>query len=484
MSDEEFDPTTVPAFPVLTLAMEGEQLVTLNGLPVDVPEGSTPTEAGVAAAAQHAAQLGLDAVRVRAVVDDTEHRMVVTADGAAHELAMPAPETEQKRSRLPLLIALGLAVVIVVGGTVATLAVVLQPAPAPVATADPGPPGAGANIPVLVPPGFSEQAAWSLPIAPRSEPRLLDDQRLLITTDSGELNIVDAATGAVTWRGAQAPRVNDVVHASEVQGRPVLATGESSLTLWPLDTDQSPVAPVEVNVGHSAEVTYLGSQPLITLPNQTAGLFTSDGLTLTDVPVTAVPILSGREGIIAANEESWWTLTADQAPVKKPLPRPEGVEGAPLLISAADDDTLIFVWSQRPALTVTLVDLPSNTITLTAPMNARITAQDVPIHAADAETLTLGEAFIDYSAAPRAVALPSRMTPVAVSGSTVYGTESNEAVLVDASATTPSSEPFTTLTTGVSESPLAALTTTVYVISEKVDETLVYASTATEGDAP
>ncbi|PTT16764.1 hypothetical protein DBR36_12230, partial [Microbacterium sp. HMWF026] len=140
MSDEQFDPTTVPAFPVLTLAMEGEQLVTLNGLPVDVPEGSTPTEAGVAAAAQQAAQLGLHAVRVRAVVDDTEHRMVVTADGTAHELAMPAPETEQKRSRLPLLLALGLAVVIVVGGTVATLAVVLQSAPAPVATADPGPP--------------------------------------------------------------------------------------------------------------------------------------------------------------------------------------------------------------------------------------------------------------------------------------------------------------------------------------------------------
>lgn len=483
MSQEQFDPRTVPAFPVLTLAMEGEQFVTLNGLPVDVAEGESPSTAGVAAAAEHARSLGLQAVRVRAVVDDTEHRMVVTADGEAHELDLPASDVPKRRSRLPLLISLGLAVVIVIGGAAAVLAVVLQPAPTPVATADPKPPGAGANIPVLVPPGFSEQATWAIPVAPRSAPRLIDEQRLLITTDDGELHLIDAATGAVTWRGAQAPRANDVVHASEVQGRPVLATGDSSLTLWPLDTDQSPVPPVEVNVGRSAEVTYLGSQPLVTLPNQTVGLFTDDGLTLRDVPVTAVPILSGSEGVIAANEESWWTITADAAPTEEPLPRPEGIQGAPLLISAADDDTLIVVWA-KPALTVTLVDLPSNKITLTTTINARITPQDVPIHAVDAETLTLGAAFIDYSQAPRAVALPTRTIPVAISGLTVYGTENNVAVLVDASVASPSAEPFTTLSTGVSESPLAALPSTVYVISEKVDETLVYAATTTKGDTP
>ena len=479
---DEFDPTTVPAFPVLTLSMEGEDFVTLNGLPVDVPEGLTPTEAGVAAAAAHAASLGLDAVRVRAVVGDVEHRMVVTADGTPYELATPAPEQEKKRSRLPLLLSLGLATVIVVGGTVATLAVVLQPPEAPVATADPGPPGAGANIPVVVPPGFSEQAAWSLPIASSSKPRLIDAEHLLITTDEGELNLVDPATGAVTWRGAQAPRANAVVHASQVEGRPVLATGTgSTLTLWPMDTDQSPVAPVEVNVGRNAEISYLGSQPLVTLPNQTVGMFTGDGLTLRDVPVTATPILAGSSGIIAANQEAWWTIGADSAPVKHPLPHPEGAEGAPLLISAADDETLIVVWKQGSAARVTLVDLPTNTITLNTRVQSRaITARDVPIHAVDAATLTLGEVFIDYSDAPRAVEL-TRVTPVSVSGSTVYGTASNEAVVVDAAEKKPAPAPFTSVAGTDTEAPTAALPTTVYMTSEKVDETLVYASTTTEG---
>ena len=484
MTTEQFDPTTVPAFPVLTLALEGDHHVTLNGLPIDVPEGVTPEQAGVDAAAEHAGSLGLDAVRVRAIVDGVEHRMVVTADGTPHELAMPVLEAEsKKKSRLPLLISLGLAVVIVVGGTVATLAVVLQPSSGPVATADPGPPGAGANIPVVVPPGFAEQASWSLPVAARSEPRLLDDQRLLITTADGQINLVDATTGAVTWRGAQAPRANAVLHASEVQGRPVIATGDSSLTLWPLDTDQSPTAPIEVNVGRKAEISYLGSQPLVTLPNQTVGLFTADGLTMRDVPVTATPILAGRNGVIAANENSWWTVTADAAPVQQPLPRPSGVEGAPILISAADDDTLIVVWGQQSSVIVTLVDLPSNTITLAAPMNARVTARDLPIHAVDAKTLTLGEVFIDYSSAPRAVALPTRMTAAAVSGSTVYGTSSNEGVVVNTTDRTPVATPFTSVSGVSTKPPSAALASAVYVISEKVDETLVYASTSTEGDA-
>jgi hypothetical protein len=485
MTDPTFDPTTVPAFPVLTLTMDGEQLVTLNGLPVDVPEGSTPSEAGVAAAAAHASELGLDAVRVRALVDGLEHRMAVTAAGDAHELAMPVIEAQKRRSRAPFVVALSLAGVIVVGGTVAALAVVLPPSPQPTATVDPGPPGANANIPVVVPPGFAERATWSLPVGAQTEPRLIDDERLLITDDRGELNLVDAETGAVTWRGSQAPRGTTVVHLSEVEGRSVLAAGtDGTLSLWPLDSDQAPVAPVQVSVGRDAEISYLGSRPLITLPNQTVGMFTADDLSLRDVPVTATPILSGRHGIVAANEESWWLISADATPVRSALPRPEGTTGPPLLLSAADDDTLIVVWPQGAAAAVTLVDLQSNSITATGVVRSRaVAARDLPVHAADADTLTLGEVFIDFSAAPRIVEIPD-VTPFTVSGSTVYGTTDNEAVVIDTSEQTPSPEPFTTMSNVDTEPPIAALNTTVYVVSEKVDETLVYASALTEGEAP
>lgn len=75
----EFDPTTVPPFPVLTLhADEDLDAVTLDGAPIVPMEGQTVREAGIDAIVRRLEAQQLEAVRVRITTPAAEEwRMVV-----------------------------------------------------------------------------------------------------------------------------------------------------------------------------------------------------------------------------------------------------------------------------------------------------------------------------------------------------------------------------------------------------------------------
>ena len=476
----EFDPTTVPPFPVVTLDLRDDSSITVNGSPVDIGMDEPPTEAGIAAVAKIARESGLAAIRVRATSPDGTHLMVITADGTPYDITPPDTSAADATKRRRRLVG-GAAVLamIVVSGGVAGVVVATRPEPAPVATSAAPPPGYLANLPVLAPPGYAQKAAWSLPVQSRSTPLLLEDGRVVVVDNEGNLAILDGANGSVTWRGSGGPTGQTGIHVTTVENRPVLATANTTaLTLWPLDTDDSARVPgTSVDLGATGDVSYLGSAPLITLSNQTVALLTEDGVKRVDVPVTSTAILATQDTAVAANAESWWTIPTSGEPTRSDLPRPSGVDGEPVIISAADDTHLIVVWPTSVDATevATVVDLAQNRIVATSTVPSGSVRDDTePIHSPTGETLTLGGIFINYGATPQIVAL-DELTPAVVDGTTIYGTEEREPVAARLEGDTFAVSPFTTLSTDDTTVPVAAASDYAYVVAEKVDSTLLYA---------
>lgn len=484
-----FDPATVPPFPVVTLDLRDDSSITVDGKPVHIDMDQPPTEAGIAAVAELARSYGVDAIRVRATSPDGVHQMVITADGVAYDTTPPERTKSKLRDKRRILAgsAILATMLLVVGGATAVV-IATQPAPEPVATDSSQPPGYLANLPVLAPPGYAQKAAWSVPVQSRSTPILLDEDRIVVVDQEGNLAILDAATGATRWRGAGAPSGQAGIHATTVENRPVLATSSSgSLTLWPLDTDDTSRVPsTSVKLGGDSDVSYLGSAPLVTLTDQTVALLTEDGVKRVDVPVTATAVMATQDSAIAANAESWWSIPATGDPTRHALPIPNDADTAksPTLISAADDTHLIVVWQTADSKTdvAALIDLDQNEIVAQAPVPSGSTRNDsTPIHSPSGDTLSIGQVFINYGSAPAVIAVAD-FTATVVDGTTLYGKADRAPAIAKLEGEAFTITPFTTLATDNTAVPTAVTTDRAYVVAEKVEETLLYALPPENGE--
>lgn len=479
------DPTKVPNYPVINLRLTPDGAVWVDGHPVVVEDGQPPTEAGVQAVATKVGQQGLGAVRVRAVTPDREYTMVVTESGDAIDTT-PPPEDDAGRRRLPLrtiAFVAGAFLVLGAGGTATVMAVTGGEPPAPSVPSPTVLPGAGANLPVQAPEGYDQKAAWSVPVEERTQAMVTDGGAVLVTTTDGELGLLDGASGTASWTGRSPQRE---MHLSSVDGRPVVAAAnDDALTLWPLDiTDPSAMPGTELELAGRAEVSYLGSMPLIELPNQTVTMFDGAELALRDVPIGAQPVMTTPAGVIAVSADAWWTITVDAEPVSHPLPRPEAAqETAPAIVSAAADDQLVLGWptSERGVTVFALIDLTSGEIRQEATMTANLRGDEEPIRDPSGTTMTLGSILVDYGPDPLLIDLGD-IEPSAVNDRSVYGTLDDQQTTVewDSELKTHQAEKVP----GDVVPPIAVTDQYAYVITEKINETRLYALPRTEGMNP
>ncbi|MFF2277921.1 hypothetical protein [Agromyces sp. NPDC058126] len=481
----EFDPATVPAYPVYTIVVDENGTVTVDGLPVEAADGADPAAAARARVAELAKAERLAAVRVQATgPDGVTHRMVITQDGTAHEL--PDPVVPRRKLGARGLIIAGVATAAVIGLTAGTThavrdALAPEPVAAPTVTTAPG---AGAQLPVLAPPGFAQTASWSVQVRKGSTPAMLPDGRVLVVTPDGKLNLLDPDTAEVLWRGSSAPRNGAQIAYSTIAGRDVVATASTrELKVWPLDLDTRQTSPVAYELPKGTEVSFLGTSPMVTLPDQTVGIVGADGLTRADVPVTATPVLAAGDQVIAVDETHWYRISRQETTASE-LPRPEGAETI-RTVSAAGVDHLIIVWTtDDPGEEVVgLIDLQQGTLVVARTVAASTVGdRDVPVKDPAGTTLTVGGVFVDAGADPAIVPI-GRMTVSAVTGTTVYGTESRAAVVVDAAAATVEPRPFTDKP--IPQEPVApaiATASTVWVTASKVEATYLYALPTTENE--
>jgi len=477
---DEFDPTTVPPFPVITLELRDDDTVVVDGHPVDIGLDEVPTAAGIRAVAHRAAAHGLKAVRVRATSPDGTHFMVVTEQGDAYPLGVASdPQAKATRPRRALAIGLSIAILAVVGvGVGVTTFAIANVKTEPVASPSPTPPGAGANLPVPAPPGFATAATWAVDVKDSITPVLVDADRIALVDASGGLSVLNTATGRPVWKGSGRVSEQDGIHVTAIGDTPVLASaGSTSISLWPLEEAGQTVAPTTVKTGSRAEISYLGSAPLVDLGSQTIGLIDSTGLTRIDVPVTATPIMATTDGAIAANGLLWWNLSVDQEPLGHPMPRPAGAGAQPTLISAADNHHLIVIWPTETASTdvVSIVNLSSNTIVATATVPIRAAdARDLPLHSPTSDTLVLGALYVDYGSAARIVPLED-VKASAVNGATIYGTQDSVPVVAEFDGEAFTVMPFTEVDVDDTSGPVAVTGQQAFMIAQKVENTFLYA---------
>lgn len=501
MSDQSiepgtFDPATVPPFPVITLHRDEENRIVVNGRAVGVEPGENWHAAGVEAVAKLAADDGLPAVRVRAI--DTpeegsdvgeEHRLIVTADGHAYPVdeEVEAPEKRHllTRKTLTAAIAGGAVVAIALAGA---LTFKLTHQPEPVATPWSAP-RQGANIPVPVPEGFAQSAAWARLVDDRSTAVATGPHEVVVTAADGKnLLGIDTRTGRTVWRGKGAPSGSADLHPTTIDGSTVLATSSSTaITAWILDGPDGTAAKAqEVALPTGSDVTFDGSTPLIDLGDQTAATITAKGkLHQVDVPVGAAPVLATNTAVIASDGDAWWRIDRDNTRTKKELPRPPRAKGAASQVYGIDDTHLLAVWKadrSGGSDRVAVIDLQRNRVVGAAPVDSSAVPSSADVlHTVSGRTVAVGDVVVQLQGDRVHVAATDNFTPDVVSDTAVYGTAQSAPVAAALiSKSTLRGEPFpgaltgTGTTSGTPVLPSVVNADGAFVVAAKVAAAYLY----------
>lgn len=495
---DAFDPAMVPPFPVVTLHRDEENRIIVNGRAVGVEPGENWHAAGVEAVAKLAADDGLPAVRVRAI--DTpdedaesdariEHRLIITADGHAYpadeDTAAPVKRALLTRKTMTALIAGGAVVAIALAGA---LTFKLTHQPEPVATPWSAP-RQGANIPVPVPEGYGQAAAWARLVDDRSTAVATGAHTVVVTGVNGKnLLGIDTRSGRTVWRGRGAPSGSAGLHPTTIGDTKVIATAASNaITAWVLDQTEATAAKAQqVELPSGADVTFDGSTPLIDLGDQTAATITATGkLHQVDVPVGATPVLATNTAVIASDGESWWQISRDNTRIKHQLPRPSGVKGSAGQVFGLDDTHLLAVWDggrSGSSARVGVIDLQRNQVVDAATVDSSAVSSSADVlHTVSGRTVAVGDVVVQLHGDRAHLAVTDDFAPKVISDTAVYGTAQSAPVAAAlTSKDTLTGEPFPGSVTGTGKAtgtpvlPAVVNTDGVFVIAEKVAATYLY----------
>jgi hypothetical protein len=353
-TDADFDPTTVPVYPVVPIELrqvgtEPTQRVYVNGRQIDVPADTSPKDAALAAAAAEAATQMGDAIRVHATTPTGETwRMIVHADGRAWDL--PSTPAARRRPWLWPAIASATVAVLAVGADAAVLAnrdhgSTGAGVSAPQAT--PTPSGTPTELPVLPPEGWSSHARWSSPtLADPDAPVLVLPDRAVVATES-ELVAMNTITGAIAWRsslpagGLSAGPA--VAHLGD--GPSIVAQSDDDLLWWPT---RGSTEPHRIPLPTGAELSTDGAAVLARVTDTKAAIIDGQGAVQDRVVPAGAQALAGNvDGTITAASDSglWWHV--DNARLAKdgtPLATP--AKGAnPLKVAGYAGHHLVMLWT-------------------------------------------------------------------------------------------------------------------------------------------
>lgn len=477
---DDFDPNTVPPFPVLTIRESADGPDTLDGVPIEPAHGQDDRKrAAVAAAAAKAQDLGHDAVRVAVHgVGGERFDMVVRANGQPYDTTPSQEPAAPPRRRRSLLLAAGalVTVVLVLAAFLGARFIAEQtPTPEPVADTSTPPPGAGTEVPAGLPPGFEPTAAWTAAVEDGSSAKRLADGRILTLNPDGSLNALDATTGEKTWMGTGAPSELETVAETIWQGRPVLATAQAQrLTLWPLDT--TPATPVHVDLQAPADVSFAGDAPLIDLGDYTVlapATPDADARRLA-LPAGAKPAAI-TEGIVSAITADSITTTdiATGEYDEQPFTPPAGSTGTPQTVLGLDGTHALASWDGEDGDIVALIDLTTGAALATTSTPGGLRPNDVPLRDQSHHTAVVGDLFVSYDPADARIVPMSGFTPTALHDTTVYGEARGSLGTLTIVGEEPAFDPYELLSPD-DPSPTLITDDAGWIVITTVDQTTIY----------
>lgn len=483
MTADEFDPASVPKFPVFSLVLnEDEGLVELDGLAIEPALGEQPKDAGIAAVVQKIKAHRLQAVRVRARtgVDDEVWDLVVTDQGNTYDVTPSiGVETNSVKRRKYIAIIAGTAAVGVTAAAVALMVTNSAKTPQPVGWETPG---VNAQIPVALPDGFATTATWSLPVDKNSTVTILDTGHLVSSDQAGNLVARDPKTGQPKWTGNEAPANIGELDQTTWAGTPsVAAVSERALRVWDLRTP----ADGGVSVAHSITVTNDehvdtdGPTPFINRGDWVVSLPAND-FSIRDViiPAGTLPVLASLNDDITVIGRTNLQVVAADGSVTKTLhfTPPKSTAGQPT-VSWVLDDTHVLVGWKGTTSALAIVD------TTTGKIAASSKVRNLPREEADilndptSKTAVLERLAITYGDKPAIKTLEDFQTTTIHEG-IAYG-EFPEGPAAVNLLTLMKPTPWATYT---AEDPAPNLVTddAAYVVTPMLDQTVLYRAERSE----
>lgn len=288
------------------------------------------------------------------------------------------------------------------------------------AAGDVAPSPALTKLPLVAPPGFSDRPAWSVPIAAWTRSVAADDGTVLTRTPDGRIVLLDPTTGRVLWRTVEATRKEqDGPWLTSIDGARVVAvTQAGQFSYWRLPaspsasptpgsttTTRSPGGPVEERAGVGialpvgAKVNWIGTSPLVTLPDGRVGTIVGKGFAPVELPAGARPLAADGSTVIAATGSSWVRQPAGAAAASPvAVPRPKGAGAALVRIEPVGSALLLAVWprSSGPGQVVGLVDVQSGQLVVQTQLAANLDLTRVGVVREVGGTQTLvGSVLVD-----------------------------------------------------------------------------------------
>lgn len=314
-----FDPAHVPVFPVITVEIVDGGTLLVDGQQLTIGGGEPATDAAVAAAAAAIRRRGLTHARVAAVLDDTTYTMIVSGDGQRFEI--PAPPGKRPLWRRPWFIpaVVMLVALLAAAGTITATRQHRPPAAAAPMPANPPVP-IPTELPVLPPDGWTTHATWFAQLRAGNQPVVVAAGGVVAAiTPDNQLAGLDPSTGAPRWTAelGRAGITQGPIH-TEVDGHEAFAVVTTQgLAWWP---SSGGTKLRELELPPRATVSFDGTSPLVTLPDQHAATVVNGALADRIVPAGARAVRADGPVVTAVDDGGrLWRLVDDAPRVPDPV---------------------------------------------------------------------------------------------------------------------------------------------------------------------
>lgn len=471
-----FDPAHVPPFPVLTLHLdEMAETVTLDGAPVEPAPGQDVRVAGIAAVVRQLNERQLEAVRVRVTTPGEDAwRMVVTADGEAHDTT-PTDESDARKAltRRRLLMgggALALLGLTGAGAAVAVPRLLTSKAPPPWQV-----PGAGAQVPVAAPPGFTGTARWAVPVGRASDVCALSSGHIGTVSEDGVLTLRHPDTAQPQWSGTGAPDAINGARRISWDGQDSIGVATpTQLTLWPLAASTTPATPTTHRIEQGQRVELEGPAPFIELTDWFVDLPAAQ------LGTRRITIPAGTRAALREQNGTLHTI----GPARVDHLNPQGTKTGEHRLSMNESPAQmpVGVWATGPDTVLAAWDAKGTRLTLLRPADGTILMDQTVPERIEQKTRTralgsglflVGSTVVATGASPFARTLED-FTTTAAHGITLYGTHKRAPATLELKrGATP------TPWQGYRENdpaPRIVTDTTAWIIAPTLDDTVLYAA--------
>ena len=427
----EFDPHSVPPFPVYTLIWDEQtHRVEFDGMPLEPSADQNYQQVGIEAVKQKATAQNLEAVRVTVrSTDGNEWQMVVTQDGLVYDTTPPEEEQTQPNKYRPYIIG-GAAALLTVGVVGAVTAITLSPGQdeAPQWTT----PGVHAQIPRALPSEFDTSAAWSVPVAKDSDVLEVGSGHILSISENHSLVARDSTTAEPTWEGASAPRdINEVVQ-TQWNGQDILAAHHGrDLSLWAADNLDSGfrAEPIILDIDHQYRVVLHGEEPLVDMGDWVVGI--PDGkrsFQRVVVPAGTTPLTATtKDEVITVADNEFLTVTTEgDITHRTRYALPDRDFTRPSAVWALDTDHALLAWSHDNTNHVAIYRISDGELLVDAPVKRLPDHRNILTPDTAANAAVLGDLFLSWEPDATGIQQNPGLTVETIHDAVVYGTRSND----------------------------------------------------------